>query len=280
MAVVKPKARIARRRPERGPFTLAADARNASRRFADAQRKRDLTLQRYKKGKTTKSALSRSLSQYFDSMFDHIMHELAVEKALVSDPKFKILNDRAFNDKLFPFLRTGLKQGKSGGFSYATIDANKFKLLNDKFGHGVGDRILDQLSTTFSAFAAMHGGLAARFGGDEFRIMIQMPADKFAEKLSAVQSEFIRSLAKPWELGVEPMNGWKGWKAPTFSAGIREMSFREVADFPKINEAVSRLAVDSDLAVYKAKKLKRQNHIHIFKKPRFSLISFLLGRTV
>lgn len=45
-------------------------------------------------------------------------------------------------------------------------DLNKFKEINDRFGHGVGDRVLAEFAQIFSESAEM--GVCGRWGGDEF----------------------------------------------------------------------------------------------------------------
>ncbi|MEO8464532.1 MAG: EAL domain-containing protein [Gammaproteobacteria bacterium] len=58
------------------------------------------------------------------------------------------------------------------------LDLNSFKRVNDTFGHGVGDEVLrtvaSRLTTTMAGFAVQHPhAVVARFGGDEFVIVVQ-----------------------------------------------------------------------------------------------------------
>lgn len=45
-------------------------------------------------------------------------------------------------------------------------DLNQFKAVNDRYGHGVGDRVLAEFAQIFSDSAEM--GICGRWGGDEF----------------------------------------------------------------------------------------------------------------
>src|SRR3569623_159274 len=45
-------------------------------------------------------------------------------------------------------------------------DLNQFKAVNDRYGHGVGDRVLAEFAQIFNESAEM--GVCGRWGGDEF----------------------------------------------------------------------------------------------------------------
>jgi diguanylate cyclase (GGDEF)-like protein len=52
------------------------------------------------------------------------------------------------------------------------VDADHFKALNDAFGHLHGDECLRELATLCQRFADAHGGLVARFGGEEIVMLL------------------------------------------------------------------------------------------------------------
>jgi len=56
--------------------------------------------------------------------------------------------------------------------SMLLIDADRFKDLNDRFGHVRGDEVLRQLSTTIAGTIRRPGDLAARYGGEEFAVVM------------------------------------------------------------------------------------------------------------
>ncbi|GAB6900268.1 putative bifunctional diguanylate cyclase/phosphodiesterase [Kineosporia succinea] len=51
------------------------------------------------------------------------------------------------------------------------IDLDRFKLINDRYGHSVGDRLLQDVSASFDRHVPA-GGLLARLGGDEFAVLL------------------------------------------------------------------------------------------------------------
>lgn len=72
-------------------------------------------------------------------------------------------------------------------FGLLLIDVDRFKRINDRYGHEVGDAVLVGLSQRLHALERAHGCLAGRLGGEEFLIGIgglPRPAlDAFAEKV-------------------------------------------------------------------------------------------------
>ncbi|TDA49041.1 GGDEF domain-containing protein, partial [Burkholderia pyrrocinia] len=58
--------------------------------------------------------------------------------------------------------------------SLLMIDVDNFKLYNDTYGHVSGDSVLKQIASTIERCLGQSGDLAARFGGEEFAVV--MPA--------------------------------------------------------------------------------------------------------
>jgi PAS domain S-box-containing protein len=82
-------------------------------------------------------------------------------------------NRAAFNQH----FETTLKRSAAANESFAlmSIDLDRFKEINDLFGHSVGDALLCEVSRRLQA--AMGGAFVARLGGDEF-VAISTPARK------------------------------------------------------------------------------------------------------
>jgi diguanylate cyclase (GGDEF)-like protein len=74
-------------------------------------------------------------------------------------------------------------------------DLNQFKAVNDRYGHGVGDRVLAEFAQIFSESAEM--GVCGRWGGDEFVALLPQRDD------AAVQQIFerIEARTQAWSSG-------------------------------------------------------------------------------
>jgi diguanylate cyclase (GGDEF)-like protein/PAS domain S-box-containing protein len=73
------------------------------------------------------------------------------------------------------FEQAFVRQAKDAPMAVLYIDLDRFKVINDTFGHGVGDRYLSHIAQQIS-LAANDQGIAARLGGDEFAIVFTQAA--------------------------------------------------------------------------------------------------------
>jgi diguanylate cyclase (GGDEF)-like protein len=80
----------------------------------------------------------------------------------------------------------------------AVIDLDDFKLVNDRDGHAAGDRLLVELAGVWSA-SLRPGDLLARFGGDEFVLMLPGAAH---DQTGALLDRLARAHPAAWTAGV------------------------------------------------------------------------------
>lgn len=67
------------------------------------------------------------------------------------------------------------------------LDVDRFKQINDVYGHDVGDRVLEAVSSILRR-TFQHGDLVARYGGDEFIIILTVPNTNARKLLEMVES--------------------------------------------------------------------------------------------
>ena len=79
----------------------------------------------------------------------------------------------------------------------AVIDLDDFKLVNDRGGHAAGDRLLVDLAGVWTA-SLRPGDLLARFGGDEFVLLVAGAAE---DQVDSVLARLARSHDAPWTAG-------------------------------------------------------------------------------
>ena len=102
-------------------------------------------------------------------------------------------------------LREALERRRQNGGQVFVIlaDLDRFKLLNDTYGHHAGDELLNLLAPRFVEFAPPQS-VVARLGGDEFAILIEDPSGE-ADPLD-VGHRMARAWAEPIQLARGPIH--------------------------------------------------------------------------
>lgn len=107
------------------------------------------------------------------------------------------------NRALFePAYAAAVQQASSGGASCAILclDLDRFKQINDQFGHSGGDAVLQAAATRLQE-ATRGTDLVARLGGDEFAVLLLGVSDPSTVRETA--SRIINALAAPLDIGKE-----------------------------------------------------------------------------
>ena len=103
-------------------------------------------------------------------------------------------NRRAFNDRLAVAIADHQRTGH--GFGLLLLDLDDFRSVNGTCGHGVGDEVLRRVGATAQA-AIRPYDFAARYGGDEFAIILSRTGDRQAEGVAHRLLAAIRALGVP-----------------------------------------------------------------------------------
>lgn len=121
-----------------------------------------------------------------------------------TDPLTGMLNRRSFDESLEAQLAYARRYKRGGAL--LVIDLDRFKQINDEFGHAAGDEALRLVSRVLAenlrgtdVVGRDEGGLVARLGGDEFALLLPETDDAGAE---AVGERLVAALAaEPLLLG-------------------------------------------------------------------------------
>jgi diguanylate cyclase (GGDEF)-like protein/PAS domain S-box-containing protein len=118
------------------------------------------------------------------------------------DPLSNLPNRRLLNDRLKQAMAASARTGCYGALMF--LDLDNFKSLNDVHGHAVGDLLLVEVAARLKS-CVREMDTVARFGGDEFVVMIsELDVDKYESTLGAgVIAEKIRNaLSQPYRLSI------------------------------------------------------------------------------
>lgn len=150
------------------------------------------------------------------------------------DPLTGCLNRRAFSEQFEILFQSAKESGTK--LACVMIDIDHFKLVNDNFGHSIGDEVIKLLAEILKSNTRTED-LVARYGGEEFCLVLPGMPDDVAIKTS----ERIRIRIKD-----ESASRYESGPRVTASLGVASL-----ADNPDTPEDLNNLA---DQALYLAKE--------------------------
>lgn len=169
------------------------------------------------------------------------IHNLAFYDALTKLPNRRLLLDR-FQMAVTASARTD----QFGAILY--LDLDRFKVLNDTFGHHHGDLLLVEVTKRIKAILSREITVA-RIGGDEFVVLVEnvdLESEAASQKIALIAESIRSALAMPYQIKGHEYHG-------STSIGI--------ALFRGYRETVETLLKHADLALYQAKNLGRNSVI-------------------
>jgi len=190
----------------------------------------------------------RGTDEYWDALEnEHLLEIRSQELARLSntDVLTGLFNRRYFDEMMDAEWK---RSGRNGSLlSIIIFDLDHFKVINDTCGHQIGDLYLKKAAEVLSSVFKRETDVVARFGGEEFIVLLPGMGDDDAFQLA----EKVRQ-------GVESMSIVHERKSikTTISAGIRN-------GVPDFNARADSMISYADQALYKAKQGGR-NRVVIF----------------
>ncbi|MBC7898840.1 MAG: GGDEF domain-containing protein, partial [Saprospiraceae bacterium] len=185
-----------------------------------------------------------------DAILKSVQHA-ETEIYALTDPMTALPNARSLQKQFDKEVARASRAGK--GFQVLVLDLDGFKLVNDTFGHKVGDRMLKEVSRVIKEQLREYDFLA-RYGGDEFVALVPETGSsdvlELCRRIEASVSEFL--------LPVGP----DAYAKVGVSLGA--------ASYPNHGETFDQMIIAADKAMYATKAFRKERKARLDEKLRQS----------
>jgi diguanylate cyclase (GGDEF)-like protein/PAS domain S-box-containing protein len=158
------------------------------------------------------------------------------------DPLTDLPNRLLLRDRLMSALASSQRNDQYGALLF--IDLDNFKMLNDTLGHDMGDLLLRQLAERLKE-CVRESDTIARFGGDEFVVMLEDLGGSTNEALVQIEvvgNKILTTFRQPYQLAAHNYQS-------TASLGVTMFKGQE--------KPIDELLKHADIAMYQAKSAGR-----------------------
>ena len=218
----------------RGRGALLVDLGSANGTFVGGERIRERLLatdDHFQIGVST--TLKFTIADDLEAAVQRRMAEAALREPLTG-----LYNRRHFQDRFAAEVAVAHRHGRP--LSLLMIDVDRFKRVNDKYGHLAGDEVLKTVARALQQGIRIEDVLA-RFGGEEFVVLAREAEVSEAKAVAERLRQLVDVAQTRWESGHDVPVGI----AVTVSIGVAQLG---------LNESERDLFEAADDAVYQAKK--------------------------
>jgi diguanylate cyclase (GGDEF)-like protein/PAS domain S-box-containing protein len=172
-----------------------------------------------------------------EDISDRKTSEQRLQYLAIHDPLTGLANRTYFMERVNEALNTATARHQP--LAVLFLDLDRFKVINDSLGHSVGDQVIQTISHRIRKVVGTRGTVA-RFGGDEFTVLIAPPTND--QQAHLIAKEILDEVIKPFPLE-------DGDAYISCSIGL-VLTDGEITD-------PQSLLRDADSAMYRAKELGR-----------------------
>ena len=137
--------------------------------------------------------MGRIFAQQTAALWQRFRLEAATERLAFYDVVTNLPNRRLFYDRLAQALA---QRRKGEALAVMFLDLDDFKNVNDTFGHDAGDALLQSIAQRLAS-VVRHGDTLARWGGDEFVLVVQLSCK---EDAAAIADKLLEVLKEPFSV--------------------------------------------------------------------------------
>jgi diguanylate cyclase (GGDEF)-like protein/PAS domain S-box-containing protein len=161
-----------------------------------------------------------------------------IKKLAFYDPLTNLPNRRLLQERLKHGINVARREGKK--LALLMLDLDRFKAVNDSFGHLAGDELLQQVAGRITA-RLRDVDLVARLGGDEFMVLLEDMSHP--DDAVRVAEEIIMTLSQPFDLSQ--------------SVNVKIGASIGISIYSDHGDSSELLIDHADIALYKAKEAGR-----------------------
>jgi diguanylate cyclase (GGDEF)-like protein len=187
-----------------------------------------------------------SLNQNFNALLDELQQwqqhqdteKARLEHQATHDSLTGLPNRALFERRLRQAVEYSRRRDDE--FALLYLDCNKFKQINDTYGHAAGDLILTTVAKQLRERVKRYHDVAARLGGDEFAILLSPPTPRRGAE------QIIRDLHRAMSAPISLPQG--GELRCSLSIGL--------AQYPQDADNADALMQQADMAMYRLKQAR------------------------